>query len=400
MGAIRKVCFTERHGRIRAGGFVSKRCSWLVSGLGIALLMTLAGCDSLSFTPARPTELATAAEPGRSIPGSTANAVSAKAPKARARLIELIFSQPPDVDRLYLEQFLRRDAGIKKLAFRSVKPEKPEPMSPAALAQAIRAATARGAGAVIVEPIDAPEVRQALGEAEAKGVGIVLLDVAIPSSSPGKSYPRLTFKGFAEGGKKLVEAAIEEAKLLGFPADGTIVVVRNPQKDAYSDQRFDSLISALKSTGRKFEVVSVKAENNQSENVSAFLNTHPDTIALLYDEDYSLAAAHDARRKWVDAGHREIVVAGYTACDNRLDIMVKGKSAALVDRNVEGYTRKALKLALDQIEGKPVPELLEVEMPFTRNRRLFYPAPAEPGKASPAPAAPSASPSGSSKSAE
>ena len=247
-------------------------------------------------------------------------------------------------------------------------------MSAASLAQAIRAAIARGAGALIVEPIDAPEVRQALGEAEAKGLAIVILDVAIPSSSPGKSYPRLTFKGFTEGGRKLVEAAIEEAKLLGFPADGTILVVRNTHKDAYSDRRFDSLTGALKAAGKKFEVVSSRPRTTSRRIVSSFLGSHPDTIAILYDEDYGLAAAHDARRKWIEAGHREIVVAGYTACDMRLDILVKGKSAALVDRNVEGYTRKALQLALDQIDGKPVPEVLEVEMPFLRNRRAYYPA--------------------------
>lgn len=357
-------------------------------GLVLALLVA-GGCDSLSFTPPRPAELTAPAKstapvrPGASSPApadSPAKAVAAKTPKARARLVELIVSQPPDVDRLYLEQFLRRDVGVQKFAFRSTKPEKDTPMSPEAVARAIRAAIDRGAGAIIIEAIDAPEVREALREAESQGIAIVLLDVAVPSSSPGKPYPRIVFKGFEEKGRRLVEGALEEARLLRFPADGTIAIVRSKRKDPYSDQRFESIIVPLKQAGRKFEVIEIEAENKQSALVTAFLNAHPDTIILLYDEDYGLAAAHEARRKWVEAGHREIILAGYTACDIRLDILVKSKSSAMVDRNIEGYTRKALQLALDQIDGKSVPDILEVEMPFLRNRRISYPTGGEPGK--------------------
>jgi ABC-type sugar transport system substrate-binding protein len=377
--------------------------------MGLVLVLTIlwggTGCDSLSFTPEKPGELASPkatarlsapAAPAASTEASKGSRTGAPVPVKRsapaARRIELILSQPPNIDRLFLEQFLRRDSGVKKCAFRSIKPEKSEPMSPAQIAQVIRSAANRGAGAIVVEPIDAPEVRQALHEAESKGVAIVSLDRSIPSSSPGKPYPLLTFKSFTEPGKKLIDAAIEEARMLGFPADGTILLIRNSLKDEYSDRRYNSLVGALKGAGRKFEELTIQPDDTSKAAVEAFLRAHPNTIIMLYDEDYGLTAAHDARRKWVESGHREVVLAGYTACDIRLDLLVKGRSAAIADRNVEGYAREALRLALDQIEGKAVPDVLEVEVPFARNRRIFYPVVDEPKNDGQAPSMPTAVP--------
>src|SRR4051794_3625310 len=136
MGAILSSLLTGRTGR-RPTGYESRRRKRLAAlGFGLGLLMLAGGCDSLSFTPARPTELTPSGAPGGVVPAATATPASparaaAKASKTRARLVELILSQPPDVDRLYLEQFLRRDSGVQKFAFRSTKPEKPDaPMSP------------------------------------------------------------------------------------------------------------------------------------------------------------------------------------------------------------------------------------------------------------------------------
>ena len=96
-------------------------------------------------------------------------------------MVELILSQPPKVDRLCLIQFLRRDCGIKKCGFRAMNPESQTPMSAAEMAQAIRKASDRMTGSLIVEPLDDPEVRKALIEAGSKGLPIVLLDTPLPS---------------------------------------------------------------------------------------------------------------------------------------------------------------------------------------------------------------------------
>ena len=100
--------------------------------LTIAAVGAFPGCDSDAFVPSRPPELtgsSTAAStasgtvpsatPATTIPKpSTApSAKTTATPTARARLVEYLLAQPASVDRLYLEQFLRRETGIKRCAF-------------------------------------------------------------------------------------------------------------------------------------------------------------------------------------------------------------------------------------------------------------------------------------------
>jgi ABC-type sugar transport system substrate-binding protein len=300
---------------------------------------------------------------------------------SRARIVELILSQPPSVDRLFMEQFLRRDAGTKKSAFRSVKPETGEPMTAAQLAQAIRKAADHGAGALILEAIDAPEVQAAISDAESKGTVIVLLDTPLPSPSPGKARPYVEIKGFAEAGKQIVQTVIDEARLYHLPANGSALVVQNSVQDKQSAQRLESLTRALKAAGRPYEVVGFNGDQQAGmELILKYLTDHPQTTILLAEEDYGLSAGFQARRNLVSESNRQVIVGGYGANDMRLDMAVKNGISALADRNIEGYSRKALQLALDQMDGKPTPERIEVEMPFTRNQPEHYPAMAEPKK--------------------
>jgi ABC-type sugar transport system substrate-binding protein len=362
----------------------------------------------MSFVPPRPSELAapaTSTAPSASpSPASAAGASrSPAAPKAAARLVELILSQPPDMDRLYLEQFLRRDSGIKKCAFRSVKPDKEQPKTPAQLAQEIRAAANRGAGAVILEAIDAPEVRDALREAGARGTAIVLLDTPLPSPSPGIKYPYVTVEGFTEAGQEVVQTLIEEAKRFGRPADGTALVIHNTHQDFYSRRRFESITGALKAAGRAYEIMEFDGDQQAvTDRVYDYLKSHPKLAILLADEDFGLGAAFHGRLRWLkEDNHPVPVVGGYAANDARLDLLVKERVSAMADRNVEGYARAALQLALDQMGGKTVPERVALEMPIVYHHPDVYPSPeggqkpgqgSGPNRAGDQPARPPASP--------
>ena len=129
--------------------------------LGIAALGVLAGCDSTSFVPSRPPELSpfptaaaktSGAAPSPSVPPATTTPAAAAGTKipatptvVRARLVELILARPASLDRSYLEQFLRRETGIKKCAFR-VYPQDNQPVSPVQLAGEIRTAANRSTG--------------------------------------------------------------------------------------------------------------------------------------------------------------------------------------------------------------------------------------------------------------
>jgi ABC-type sugar transport system substrate-binding protein len=356
--------------------------------LGGALLPLLAGCDSMSFTPPRPPGLA--GGPGGAAPivnptstttspspAPTATTVAAastestgsKTPSvSRTRLIELLLAHPPGIDRQYLAQFLRRDAGVNKCGFRFTSHDLKKPMTPAQLAEAIRAAAARSTGALILEPIDAPEVTEALHEAEARGLPIVLLDSSLPASSPGKFYPVVSITGFPEAGKQIVEAVIDDAQLLNLPADSAILVLEYHQKDFYSKPRLDSLISALKAAGRKYEVVTYDGDQTVAlELAKAYVKDHPKTSIILADYDFGITAAYQTFAQVWKESKRSIVRGGYGACDIRLDEMIVQMTEAVADRNMEAYSRKALLLALDMMAGKAVPERIDLPVRFIRN---------------------------------
>jgi ABC-type sugar transport system substrate-binding protein len=268
-----------------------------------------------------------------------------------------------------VEQFLRRETGVKKCAFRVVSPQDDEPMSPGQLASEIRTAANRKTGALILEPVDAPEVRAALREAESRGLGVVLLDSPLPATAPGKPYPFVTFQGFAEAAKQLVATVAEDARVLHLPADGTTLVVENRDKDFYGRERLESITNALKAAGRAYDLVSFDGDSNKAaEVVLEYLKTHPKLTVILADHDDGVTGAFNARERWGKTNKQMFAIGGYFACDARLAQHVKDRVQALVDRNVEGYARKALQLALDLMDGKPVPEraLVDVRLIHTR----------------------------------
>jgi ABC-type sugar transport system substrate-binding protein len=342
-----------------------------------AVVLALApACDSSSFTPPRPPELSGAPAPPTGPPSAPSAATTpgrAETPApARSRLVELILSQP-NADRLFLAQFLRRDTGLKRCAFRLTVPESGQSFSAPQLAAAIRSAAGRSTGAIIVEPIDDQEVRKALSDARAKGVAVVLLDRTLPTSSPGTSFPYATLTGFEQGGKEVVAAVTDDAKLFKFPPEARIVVLENRTKDLHSQRRLDALTSALKAAGCPFDLLSFDGEQKGAhEALSEYLKTHK--LCMVFgDDEYGLSGAFQLLAERHTKGKREFLIGGFAACDARLDEYVKGGSQGLVNRNTEGFARKLLALALDQMDQKPVPERNEVEMPFIHTPPPFKP---------------------------
>ncbi|MBV8488303.1 MAG: substrate-binding domain-containing protein [Planctomycetaceae bacterium] len=356
------------------------------------LLMGLAlGCDSSVFVPPRPAELIrSTATPDRAIARSASSAPVAatsnpgarsvsKSSVARARLVELLLARPANLDRLYLEKYLRRDAGLNKCTFRSEMPEENEPSGPERLAREIRAAVDRTTGVLIVEPIDAPAVRDALHEAEAKGLSIVLLDAPLPSLSPGKSYPYVAFQPIAPVSRKLVETLADDAKWLHLPPHGKALVIKDNDEDCLDPDRLESIKKALQEAGYPFEIVEVVASvpNEAIELLRKKFETSPNVTIAVADHEYSLQAAFEGRDRWRGPGKHAVALGGYAACDARLDSLPKALSECVIDRNTEGYARKALQVALDLMDGKPVAERNEVELRLIHHIPTYDPQAAE-----------------------
>ncbi len=364
----------------------------LYLGLAIAALGGVQGCDSNAFVPSRPPEL-TSSPRSTTVASKSASSVAAPAPSspgevplaksgARARMIELILVQPASLDQSYLEQIIRRDAGMSRCAFRTVSPTDDKALSAAQLASEIRTAANRSTGALILEPIDAPEVREALHEAESKGLKIVVLDAPVPTTSPGKHYPYVTYQGFTEAAKQLVEAVASDAKKMRVPADGTTLVIENRDTDAYSKTRLESLTGALKAAGQAFDTVSFSGEvTGATDVILEYLKTHPKVAIILADHDYGVAGAYNAREQWAKSHTSTFAVAGYHACDGRLTPPLKIRVQGLIDRSVEGFARKATQVALDLMDAKAVPERSEVKVRLVHDNPPYVAPPmADSGK--------------------
>ena len=152
----------------------------------------------------------------------------------------------------------------------------------------------------------------------------------------------MTFKGFAEAAKQLVETVADDARVLRLPADGTTLVIENRDQDSYSRDRLESITSALKAAGGAYDIVSFDGEQKgATEVVLEYLKTHPKLTVILADHDFGVAGAFDAREQWKKTNKNIFAIGGYFACDVRLTQSVKNHVQGLVDRNVEGYARKA-----------------------------------------------------------
>jgi ABC-type sugar transport system substrate-binding protein len=290
-------------------------------------------------------------------------------------LIELILVRPDSLDRSYLELFLRRGTGANKCAIRVVTAKDNQPMGPEQIASEIRAAANRSTGVLMLDPVDVPVVREALHESESKGLGVVLLDSTLPAASPGKSYPFVTFDGFARAAKQLLETGVEDTKVMRLPADGTTMVLESQVNDHYSRDRLESLTSALKAVGRAYDLVSYDGEQSgATQVVLEYLKTHPKLTLLLADYDSGMLGANDARDQWRKTNNKLFAIAGYAACDSRLTEHIRGYFQGIIDRSIDAYAHKALQVAMDLMDGKPVAERNVADLRLFHNPFPFVPA--------------------------
>jgi ABC-type sugar transport system substrate-binding protein len=296
------------------------------------------------------------------------------APAARSRLVELILAQPPRIERAWLTQFLRRDCGIKKCAFHVTNPEGRSPMSASDMAKAIRKAADRMTGCLIVEPLDDPQVREALDEARTKGLPIILLDTPVPSS--GKPFTTVAFTGFAEASKAIVQSLKEEAARLRLPASGTALMLENRDNDVYSRQRMESLKGALNAAGIAYEVLAFQGDAKVvGDLVLKHLDAHPGVTMILGGDDFAMGGIQQARTERKSQEKPRVVAGGYAAFDEQDSPLVRAGTEFLADCSISVFSRKALQLALDLMDGKSAPERVDVEIPLIRNGEPYLSRP-------------------------
>jgi ABC-type sugar transport system substrate-binding protein len=366
----------------------------VVVGLAAGLLIA-PGCNSGSFLPPPPPELsnspqevsnpfagATSSPPKAASPATAGRKDAVRRSVGTATIVELILSRTPNGDRVYLEQALRRDLGKVPIIFRIVEPKAHEPdpksgevpsLTPAQLAEAIRAAVERRVSGLIVEPLEDPAVLDALYDADARGVAVLLLDRSVPARG-GKSLHSVGYASFAEPGRQIVQATLDAAKLLRPLEGGRILILHDRSADAYDAERLEALAEPLKAAGKSFDVIEFEGDFAPAASaLKTALEAKSQVAIVLADDSNGMFAAYQvlSDRKNTDAP--EFLVAGFLAYDYRSPQDLLARAIAFSDRSVETFATKTFQAISGLLSGKPVDERVEVPITVHKKSTLFVP---------------------------
>lgn len=317
------------------------------------------GCESASFAPPPPPELASTAGPSL---------------EPSVKVIEMVLRSEDTPARTTWAQVGRVDAGVSRVSFRSSAPGAGDP--PDRQAELIRRAAARGASVVIVEAAPGARVAEALDELKAKGTSVILL--ARPLAGREKVFPLVAIPPLAESASLLVKAATEDAKAAKLPSDGTAAILVSRKPDAYTEERVAALKDALKDAGvAPPEVLAFDGtQADASKLLGERLESDP-KLTLVFAEDNEALFGTLVVRERIKK-ERVIILAGYAELGGHLNEAVLDQTAAVADRNMSAMAHAAFRLAMQLASAQPVAERTEVPIPFHRHSSQVAPDPAPP----------------------
>jgi ABC-type sugar transport system substrate-binding protein len=368
--------------------------------LALIGFLSTTGCDSDSFVPPPPAELSKGPDAAlgglsgdRIDPAATASrSVSSKstsrtaglrrtASVGSARIIELLLARPADDDRNYLVQVLRREAGKARMVFRIVQPESGASFSPEAIAKEIRAAVARGASGLIVEPLDGPAIGDALHEAVSQGMAVLLLDRPV-ASAVGQSIPFIRYGPLPDAGRAIVQAALEAVSLFDRAEPDRIILLHHSSTDAYAGEQMSSLTDSLKAAGKSFSLIEFQTDALQAVDLlKKSLAADPRLDLVLADDHAGMSGAQHVLTEWTDTGHPTFLVAGYLAYDIRTSTEMVRNATAYGDRSVEAFGLKTFQTVQSLLDGKPVGDRVDVPISIHKKTIMYVPTPANSEKA-------------------
>jgi len=291
--------------------------------------------------------------------------------------VELILARPGDGDRLYFDQVLRRELAKARIPLRLTQPGSVERSSPEELAAAIRAAVGRGAVGLVVEPRDEAPVVDALYEAVDRGVAVLLLDRPVPARG-GKTIPHVEYTAFADVGRRIVQSVLEADRSTGGAKPGRIIFLHHRTDDLYLGRSFAALLDPCKAAGRPMEMLEWDGDADQGiAALKKSLEADPDCDIVLADDATGMYVGFRVFGDWVQSGHREFRLAGFTPYDYRMITFLK-HYYAIGDRSVEAHAVKASQAIRGLIDGKAVGDVVEVPVKFHPFRTEPTPTSKEP----------------------
>lgn len=309
-------------------------------------LLACFGCDPAAYEP-----------PPSSAELPTALPSSSDLEFTRATGIVLVLPREVSNDLDILEQTCRAEAGLVRTPLSAWRPVVGDP--PSRQADLVRQAAKGGASALIVVAEDPDSLAPALVEVRDKGVPIMLLGKPVPIE--GKAIPVIESPPYSESAKALVAAAVKEAKVFGFPAEGPAVILINAQTDRGTASRVAALEAALEEAGValldrvKFGEASGSPTAGDAQTVvEAMARSRPGIAIILADEDQGVSGAVAARDSLKDKG--QYSVAGFARDPRTANLVSIHACAAVVNLNLVGTGRQAVRNAIRMIKGEPVAE--------------------------------------------
>ncbi|HEV3162777.1 MAG TPA: substrate-binding domain-containing protein [Isosphaeraceae bacterium] len=265
-------------------------------------------------------------------------------------------------DLRILEQSSISEAGRQRLVLETRRPQSGDPAS--RQADLVREAARKGTSALIVVAEDPKTLAPALVEVRDRGVPIVLL--GRPVAVPGKPITLVTLPSYRESARKIVAAAVEEAKNMGLDTAGQAVILINAQPDSDSAERVAAMEAALEEAGValleriKFgEGKEMALPGDAAEVVKAVATAHPRLAIILADDDNGLSGAVSGRYGLHEKGY--YAVAGFATNPRSTNLVKLHMSAGVVNLNIVGEARQAVHTAQRLINGEKIPDQIMVE---------------------------------------
>jgi ABC-type sugar transport system substrate-binding protein len=361
----------------------------------VAAMTAPFGCDSASFVPPPPEELAE--NPGAGATdagGGSPQAIEPAAAKTLEVFLDRCTAEVGDV----LQSSARSQAGLDlvKLDINVLGEADP----PTRQVDLVREALARNPLALVIEPAIPPDHRLAevVSEARASGVPVVLLNRPLAGSQPTaagsnsakslvgvsaasaavrqraetatgspSSTPMVLVKPapFQASAEQIVTSAVRNAENAHLDPRGGVLLVINTLGDPFVHDRVAAIRTALKGAGiTKVQEVSFSKDSEAgSKLVTAKLEADPKLALVLGVDSMSSLAGREVMLKIVL--DRPFILAGYAGDDTYTASTRMGDFAALAVYSPPRLVRKAISTAMALAHGRDMPAVIELPIEVT-----------------------------------
>lgn len=357
-----RLCFDPgdpRH-RPRADRGAARLSGWSLI-LGVVLLA--AGCDTFTFTPPRPAELAGKAKTPRAGAGEATATPS-------SRTIEVVLLPRIEADVESLKTAARLQAGIDKVRIQVSAP--PEGAAASEQVELVRQALARKPPVIVIESPTEPDAGLMRAVADARKAGVAVVSVGKPLSndppttepvSSGRPLVAVANKPLKDSAATLVMDAMRVAKTGKIPTDTGAVILVDPTVDSLVQERVDALREALTTAGNKHieELKFERTIKDGEEKLVAYLNEHPETTLVFAVDAGGVLAADDATGVLKEK-HR-YAIAGYSGNEAAKNQVFMNEYAAIGVASIDRLLRRAVNIAAGLLMGKVFPDRIEIDVP-------------------------------------